>query len=326
MKLFLTIFVLLKLATAAQAARWTLHRSCYENNAYKEGLIKAMEIAKSRSAFCASKLREIDAMNHRNPLYGAPDTALPICATEADVLLQERYEMFGELEGPIGKDSGFADSDEWRGRNNPFQTDFVLYCAPDLSEREVPLNGMQPWDNARQRILAPDNALILIQRDIDAGTWADPEKKAEAVTFRAPPTLITGEEAARIPNTITFNPIWLNHRMQEGGLFASDESLEKMTKKGALAELKKSWKPNARATPVDTMIEDLSVTLLHEMFHTHAFGGYSDLPNNDVAYNWMNNIEHKEKDNPELIAIIALIFDLKQNKKVTVNKDGEMKK
>lgn len=63
-----------------------------------------------------------------------------------------------------------------------------------------------------------------------------------------------------------------------------------------------------------------------QMFHLDAFGGYNDTPDDGRAYNWMNNIENKVRDNPELMAIIALIFDLKENKKLTVNKDGELKK
>ncbi|KAF4986407.1 hypothetical protein FGRMN_10850 [Fusarium graminum] len=320
MKLYLTILVLLKLTTAAQAARWTLHRSCYENDAYREGLIKAVEIAKSRSAFCGSKVNAIFPFDPFKRL-----ARLLITDREAPEL-KKRYEMFASLEGPIGKDSGFADSDEWTKRSDPYQTDFVLYCAPDLGEKDVPFNGMKPWDNARQRILADDSALILIQRDIDAGTWHDQNKKIEAITNRAPPTLLSKDEAAKLANTITFNPIWLDYRMQNGGFFVGDEALEKMTKKGALAELKKHWTDTKKATPVDTMIEDLSVTVHHEMFHLTAFGGHDDLPDNDRAYNWMNNVEHRLIDNPELMAILALIFDLKENKKVTVNKEGEMKK
>ncbi|KAM0351836.1 hypothetical protein ACHAPU_002349 [Fusarium lateritium] len=320
MKLLATVLVLLKLATAAQAARWTLHSSCYENDAYRDGLIKAVEIAKSRSAFCASKITSI------NPFDPFKRLARLLVAERETNELKKRFEKFAGLEGPIGKDSGFADSGEWKDREDPSQTDFVLYCAPDLGEKEVPYNGNKPWDNARQRILADDSALILIQRDIAAGTWHDPSKKIEAITNRAPPTLLGKDEAAKLANTITFNPIWLNYRMENGGFFVGDEALEKMTKKGALAELKKHWTDTKKATPVDTMIEDLSVTVHHEMFHLTAFGAYDDLPDNDSAYNWMNNIEHKLIDNPELLAILALIFDLRENKKVTVNKDGEMKK
>jgi hypothetical protein len=127
------------------------------------------------------------------------------------------------------------------------------------------LNGPKKWDNARQRVLADKSALVLIQKDIAAQGWHDKNLKVEATTITAPPTLLTREEAARISDTITFNHIWLEHRIQEGGLFFSDETFEKMKKKGALAELKKEWKDGKRATPIDSLIEDLSVTLHHEV-------------------------------------------------------------
>jgi hypothetical protein len=62
------------------------------------------------------------------------------------------------------------------------------------------------------------------------------------------------------------------------------------------------------------------------MFHLSAFGSHNDLPAPDPrAYFWMNKMEYRFRDNPELMATLALIFDLKQNGKVTVNKDGELK-
>ncbi|KAH7244532.1 uncharacterized protein BKA55DRAFT_692333 [Fusarium redolens] len=286
-----------------------------------------MEAAKSRSALCASKIVS------SNPLDSFRRLAHLFVSTEDSKILKERYEKFAGLEGPIGADRNFADSPEWTGRNNPSHTDSlfinttqVIYCAPDLGEYDDGLNGPKKWDNARQRVLADKSALVLIQKDIAAQGWDDKNLKVEATTITAPPTLLTREEAARISDTITFNPIWLEHRIQEGGLFFSDETFEKMKKKGALAELKKEWKDGKRATPIDSLIEDLSVTLHHEMFHLSAFGSHNDLPAPDPrAYFWMNNIEYRFRDNPELMAILALIFDLKQNRKVTVNKDGELK-
>ncbi|KAL6912408.1 hypothetical protein FSST1_010168 [Fusarium sambucinum] len=64
-----------------------------------------------------------------------------------------------------------------------------------------------------------------------------------------------------------------------------------------------------------------------ELFNFNAFGGHKDLPADDTgAYGWMNNVENKLRDNPDLMAILALIFDLNQNRKTTVNKGREMKK
>ncbi|CEI67894.1 hypothetical protein FVEN_g7824 [Fusarium venenatum] len=321
MKLISALVIILKLVSLTEAARWTLHKSCYDNDAYKSGMIQAMETAKSRSAFAVSKMTSI------NPFDSFIKLARLLTTSGDAGVLRGRYEKFAELNGPLGRDSGFADSTEWTGRTNPDRTDFILYCAPDLVEKDTGYGQKHPLDNARQRILLDTSALVMIRDDIKAGTWKNPEKKIAAVTETTPATLLPQDEAAKIPNTITFNPIWLNSMIQNGGLFASDETMEKMTKKGALAELQKSWTDKKRATPIDALVNDLATTIHHELFHLNAFGSHKDLPADDIgAYGWMNNVENKLRDNPDLMAILALIFDLKQNKKITVKKDGEMKK
>ncbi|KAF4450511.1 hypothetical protein F53441_6366 [Fusarium austroafricanum] len=322
MKLYFTIVFLLQLASAANTIRWTLHRNCYENDLYRESMIRAVETAKSRSAFAASKIKSLGALDLLNSFRRLANLLVTFDGLKT---LGARYEKFAGVEGPIGANSGFADSPEWTGRSNPSNIDFVIYCAPDLAR--VPDYPEFTYDRAKMRVLASDNPLLQIQKDIEANKFADKEKINLAVTFNAPSTMIENqEEAAKIPDTITVNPVWMATKNQEGELFSSDEKFEKMKKKGALAELKKEWKGDKKATPVDKMFNDLAGTIHHEMFHLSAFGAHLDLPEKSPkAYNWMYNVEMKILDNPELMALLALIFDLKENKKVMVNKDGELK-
>ncbi|KAF4944215.1 hypothetical protein FSARC_14730 [Fusarium sarcochroum] len=319
MKFFLLVLVLLKLVSAVRDFRWTLHSSCYENAVYKEALTKAMETAKSRSALCASRIN--------NPFHRSYKKLAKILVPKDEDLeiLKERYRKFDNVKGPIGEKSGFAASPDWTDRNDPFRNDFLLYCATDLDELDDGHGRFIPWDNARKRPLKEDNALVVIQRDIEAGTWHNENYRVEAATAIAPPAFLPAEEGAKVADTITFNPIWLETKIANGDLLFNTTTLEKMKKEEALDELKKGWKNGKQATPVDHLIGSLEGTLLHEMFHLSAFGSHKDLPDNGRAYGWMNNVKYKEVDNPELMAILGLMFDLKKNHKVTVNEAGELK-
>lgn len=61
------------------------------------------------------------------------------------------------------------------------------------------------------------------------------------------------------------------------------------------------------------------------MFHLSILGKQKDLPSEDPhrAYHWMDNFERKLIDNPELMALLALIFDLRNNYKAVVTETGE---
>ncbi|KAF5020849.1 hypothetical protein F66182_7104 [Fusarium sp. NRRL 66182] len=324
MKLFVTFTVLLELVGAVEAFRWTLHKSCYEKTEYKDAILTGMETAKSRSAFAASR---IDSFLHPNfkklgqILIGKDDF------TNRAKTLKTRFENFKNLNGPIGKDSNFADSAEWTGRENPTNADFVIYCAPDVGEIGD-LNPI-PIDNARQYILGAENPLILINKDIAAKGWHDENKKVGAVTNNAKPNVPTSEdEIKKIPDTITLNPIWLDYKIANGGLLFNPELLTDLKKEGALDVMKETWEDNKRATPVDTPMGDLASTLHHEIFHLSAFGSHKDLPSDEPerAYNWMNNVERKLIDNPELMAFLGLIFELREKHKATVTEAGDFEK
>lgn len=117
-------------------------------------------------------------------------------------------------------------------------------------------------DRARQYILGPDSGLILIQKDIDDDKW---NSRIMGVTQNTPSIQLTPDERTQTPDTITFNPLWLESRINGEGMFFSQETIDLMKKKEALDTLKEKWTDTNRPTPVDTLMDDLAGTLHHEV-------------------------------------------------------------
>lgn len=134
-----------------------------------------------------------------------------------------------------------------------------------MSQKDTGYGSTVPFDDARSRSLGPDSPLILFQKEMEKGTWLNDKVRIAASTSRDTVSIVTEGDVSRIPNTITINPIWLQDKIKNGELFVRDETLKKMTDKNALSELKKGWTDGSRSTPVDTMIEDLSGLVHHEV-------------------------------------------------------------
>ncbi|KAF6826657.1 hypothetical protein CMUS01_09343 [Colletotrichum musicola] len=138
-----------------------------------------------------------------------------------------------------------------------------------------------------------------------------------------------------VAESINLHPLFVKHHRDRGFRDWTQERLDDVTSEDApdiykrLGEEKKIG-----LRPVDGLLDDsFTYTLLHErshkaaqFFHLTYFGRMS-VDKENGAYGWMNNVNAKNRKNPDLYAIIGAVINLLHNegKKYRVSADGHVR-
>ncbi|TDZ53993.1 hypothetical protein CTRI78_v006633 [Colletotrichum trifolii] len=202
--------------------------------------------------------------------------------------------------------------------------------------RENPSGGPfpSPFDVVRQKSLYTSHDLqVFLEQETSGqfgGDWEKvPAPRIKALTQRD--VKVGGLPAGgrtRVPETITFHPLWISSQRARSFGGWNDDDLEEVTKLNALDTFKKigaGQNPRVDIRPVDGLLKhSFTANVLHELFHLTYFGEMMDARNG--AYGWANNVKNKDVENPDLYALIAAVIELiyRDGKKYSVSEEGEV--
>ncbi|KAF4857324.1 hypothetical protein CGCSCA4_v000433 [Colletotrichum siamense] len=350
-----TLILVLQGSLAAEAASWTLHKSCYRKEIFENGdstkkitvddkelenaIIKGVEDAKAWAAAAASHIK--DSLS-KIPMKGRTvKTALePLVGKDnyntaaADVKL--KFDQIANMNGPIGRDGGentrYDESPAWThlGNSDDHFLNFIITCRPEITWRDD-VNAFNPdkvpYDKVRSaRLTNPHDFVNFLKQEEAPGEWTKVQGvRVKAVTARDLNTP-TGQRL-RVPESINFHPLWIKFQRSRGFVDWTQETLNKVTAKTAPDEFREiSEREKKDIRPVDGLLRDCFTTnVLHEFFHLTFFGAMFD--DMDLAYGWANNVKAKNRENPDLYSLIAAVIHLlyKEGTNYKVTAEGHVK-
>ncbi|SPO03137.1 uncharacterized protein DNG_05819 [Cephalotrichum gorgonifer] len=338
---------------AADTVKWTLHKSCYmdlddehtvpenylspnnyvkKNDELANAINETVHIVK---AWADRGAKKIDDSISFNPLIGqaTKDALKPLIGRgnykDNAKDIRDKFKKLATLEGPIGKDGDargrYEQSNAWKSlqENNDHYLDFVIVCRPELTIRKGDFNPLgAPYDMVRLTQLYKGADLeVMILQEKDPGKWDELAQRLQAVTTR---DRDLSEVRLHVAETITFHPLWIKTQMDKGFEGWTQEIFDQATAANAAEILKEKSKKNQQdLRPVDILLDaSFARNMFHEMFHLTAFGRMSD----DIAgaYWWANNIELQNRENPDLLAIIAVVIELlnREGSQYKISADG----
>ncbi|KAJ6443959.1 Boron transporter 1 [Purpureocillium lavendulum] len=333
---FLTQAVALA-AAAPPTVKWTIHKTCYADTDLRDAILVAMDVAKTRAKEVADKI--LDTKNDKvqkavKLLLGSDNL------NDRATKVRDKMALYAGLEGPIGAPSDkkqvagaiFRDSDEWEKLakdNDKHYLNFVIYCAPDLVELQDTWNNRYWQDLGRERPLVFASALRDMKLEADSGQWRNPKSKVLGITETDRPGDRDKDgtpkgDLKKIAETITLHPLWLRDMKDHAYDLLTAEKLNDIKKPSAWSKFMQHGKSEGPAArPIDGLM-GLEGTIHHETFHLTSFGKLKDTPEGAEAYDWVNNQKNKNIENPDLLALLALIVDLVENKSCKINERGEV--
>ncbi|KAF6831373.1 hypothetical protein CPLU01_06792 [Colletotrichum plurivorum] len=343
------ILIALQAALAVEAVFWTLHRSCYRNKEdtgddkkLENGIIKGIENVKVWAEASASK---IDESLSKVPLKGiATRIALePLLGktgkTGKDGYIytapgvRDKFKRFDDLEGPVGREGGansrYERSQAWERLATQIDHHYNFYVKDGVDEHN-PLKV--PYDSIRrnQYNRRHDFVVFLEQEGkfTDWNTMRGLKVKAATMVDSADPPL---GHRLHVAESINLHPLFVKHHRDRDFRDWTKERLDEVTSEDAPDSFKRlSDEKKIDLRPVDGLLDDsFTYTLLHEVaqfFHLTNFGRMSDDKENG-AYGWVNNVNAKNRKNPDLYAIIGAVINLLHNegKKYRVSADGHVR-
>ncbi|KAK4210497.1 hypothetical protein QBC37DRAFT_376989 [Rhypophila decipiens] len=230
--------------------------------------------------------------------------------------------------GPVGENSGYADSPEWQALEGPnHYLDFVIHCAPRLRDEEDSAGNKVVRDLTQNRFLSKQNRGVLIRmRD----EWRAGKFENLEVFFQADTEVSKGlgemgvgrepvEARRNIPGTITLHPVWLKWLATEHGDSYGVRKEEDF--KAALTIKTTEDSLGHKILPIDHFV-GFTGTILHELFHTHGLGKLSD-GDRSKAYGWDNMLKGQNMELPDFFMYLALVVEL-TDRKIKVNQDGTL--
>lgn len=159
-------------------------------------------------------------------------------------------------------------------------------------------------------------------------------------------------ERKKIPQVIYFNSAWIAEQKSRDPPFSAwtDQLFKDVIKRDALTTFAAKGKGKAPGggdvdvRPVDALLSaSFHRNLFHEvrrfyrmsfcrrwaksaiqLFHLKTFGDMKDDPNG--AYNYGANSDIQNRENPDLLAIIAVVIELVKTQGYIVRSDGAVKK
>ncbi|KAG7108784.1 hypothetical protein HYQ45_013583 [Verticillium longisporum] len=343
MRLLQVTFLALQATALVEAGfiKWTLHSSCYrdaagaDDPATADAIINAVETAKKWASNGETALR-----NSNIPLIGKnlKKVLENLLGTgdsykEKLEIAREKFKLFKELEGPIGKDgppdARYENSQAWRdlAGTDEHHKHFVISCRPDLTVVD-PDNEDAGWTDNIRGVVEQGKSDLPTMLSQEAMPWTDIMKQPGvplAVTRRIENP---SQDQLRVVASVTFHPSFLNYLRQNNWGAWTDALFADNTRGDALQEYRLK---GGRARPVDGLLTfSIVKTMFHEMFHLGPWGAMTDASFSGRAYGWLNNIEDKFTDNPDWFAMLAAAIELYENgfagKKYVVTELGEVKR
>ncbi|KAF7546292.1 hypothetical protein G7Z17_g8546 [Cylindrodendrum hubeiense] len=259
-------------------------------------------------------------------------------------LCLERYDELNSLNGPIGMPAGewtgkiFYESEAWGDlrdeRGDLHFNDFVITCKPHVQRNFEHEHGyIVDMDFIRNTAIQPGNMLFTIKEEIekDAYVWETDKSKDQVITQASVMAYGPFNNKDR-PDTMNLHGLWLKRGKDIGDGYHRTSIKE--IKETASSRIRAVWDEVTskvkgrfnlkieRKRPIDGLL-GLHGVFLHELFHLDAFGALKD----DLihAYGWLNNMENKHAENPDLLAYLAFtinMFDLGYQ----VNSEGYISK
>ncbi|KAK4086974.1 hypothetical protein PCL_12615 [Purpureocillium lilacinum] len=329
--------------------KWTLHKN--GDKALRDAILLGMETTKDRAVAASTKV--LDTGNEKvqaavklllggdaEKAKAVSDHRLVDAAKRTGSLRLEQFRLYNGLEGPIGAPSDkntltgaiYLDSDAWKAvakDNDKHYLNFVIYCAPDILEERDEWGNRIWTDFGRQRqFTLGGSTLVQMKTEADNNAWNNPKSKILGLTETDKPgereNGLPRGDLKKIAETITLHPLWLREMKDHAYDLLTAEKLADIKKPSAwrtFLQRLKDAEPEAR--PIDALM-GLEGTLHHETYHLTSFGKLLDTPEGAGAYGWVNNQKTKNIKNPDLLAYLALIIDLVENKSCKINERGEV--
>ncbi|KAL9615936.1 MAG: hypothetical protein Q9160_009136 [Pyrenula sp. 1 TL-2023] len=313
------------------------------DDAKEKAMVDAMRIVKDWASHGAEKLG--DAASN-NPLTGRETKGVIQALLDKGNFndnardVKAKFERLNNLEGPIGGDSTdlgkkYDRSDAWKAlkddANSEHFNNFLLACRADIDEEQF-----QPINMIRQRPIVPGSDLHRLWQQGESGTeWNKLKDRIQGVTqYDESPE----GERKEVPSAIFFNKAWIDEQRSRNPPFYAwtDELFSEVTDKDALTTfakkgegVKDSKGRDLHIRPADALYDkSFHRSLFHELFHLKAFGDMHDDESDDShgAYGFANNAELQNRENPDLLTIIATNIELVKSNGYIVGLDGSAKK
>ncbi|KAK3316801.1 hypothetical protein B0H66DRAFT_535042 [Apodospora peruviana] len=344
--------------------RWTLHKTCYQQglaeggDELRDAVIKSVNAAKDRSKLAVDtlnvwrdKCHSVFGNDRLKPEEQRVKKACQLLLGDSKYTLLGKtawkdkidivkvwLEAASKIDGPKGQTNNeFENSKEWQdlAAQDDHWLNFIIYCAPDLGERNHPSRPGQklPYDNGQLRLIRePDlSALVKMNKEYEAKAFEDSEGKFTAAITEL--SKATGDDETensgthipkgdrkKIPCSITIHPHMLRQTRDREFNIKGEDDIK------AAIKMDKPKKED-KFTPIDKVV-GLTETIHHEFFHTPGLGRMTDGPlgpglGNSEAYDWKNIVKNKDPTMPEYFMFLALLVDL-TNKDIVVNEDGSL--
>ncbi|KAM7187064.1 hypothetical protein V8F20_011132 [Naviculisporaceae sp. PSN 640] len=238
-------------------------------------------------------------------------------ATRCDMVIQY-FEAAGKLQGPVGHQTGYTDSPEWKAleQSDDHHLNFVVYCAPWLSDekKEEPLTKNKYYYNyAHKLYLENDPSQIVTMRDQIVGT-KPPDKLTLALTVQDR-DLPTGDRM-KIPASITIHPIYLD--IFEGRWLQAITPASELARATTITpEMTKG------SVPISFFSDRLSAVMHHEIFHLRGLGNFKDKKGGVDSYDFRAILGNKDNRLPDFYMFLALQIEL-FTRNIAVQEDGLM--
>ncbi|KAM7212729.1 hypothetical protein V8F06_011872 [Rhypophila decipiens] len=208
------------------------------------------------------------------------------------------FTAVSQIMGPVGENSGYADSPEWQALEGPnHYLDFVIHCAPRLRDEEDSAGNKVVRDLTQNRLLSKQNRGVLIRMRDEwrAGKLENPKLFVQANT-----------EVSR-------------------GLGEMGVGREPATEHGDSYGVRKEEDFKAALT-IKTMEDSLG----HKILPIDHFVGFTgtilhELVDGDrsKAYGWDNMLKGQNMELPDFFMYLALVVEL-TDRNIKVNQDGTL--